>query len=84
MVFGHLAEGNVHVNVGPPPTTTGSTRRCCGFADLGEHQRRARSVAKTAWLHLTRDATDRWAMAAVNVDPAGLLNPAAARLSRTA
>ncbi len=69
VVFGHLAEGNVHVNVVGPAADDDRLDAALLrlVADLGgsisaEH---GIGVAKTAWLHLTRDATDRWAMAAV-------------------
>jgi FAD/FMN-containing dehydrogenase len=82
VIFGHLGDGNVHVNVlGPTPTTTPSTRRPALAADCGgtisaEH---GVGVAKARWLELTRSPGELAAMAAIKraLDPDGLLNPGA-------
>lgn len=81
VLFGHLADGNLHVNVlGPAPDDDAVDDAVLRLvADHGgsisaEH---GVGVAKAPWLALTRDDADRAAMAAVKraLDPAGLLNP---------
>jgi len=80
--FGHLAEGNVHVNVvGVPP---GREERVTdavlelvaarGGSISAEH---GVGRAKRAWLHLGRSAADISAMRAVKkaLDPGGMLSP---------
>ena len=80
-LFGHLAEGNVHVNVlgtrgDDEALDDAILRLVAGFGGSisAEH---GVGVAKAPWLELTRDAADRAAMAAVKraLDPEGLLNP---------
>ncbi|CAN5408447.1 FAD-binding oxidoreductase [soil metagenome] len=78
--FGHLAEGNVHLNV----LEAGDTRAIAdevlpAVASMGgtisaEH---GVGVAKVAWLHLVRSPAELSAMAAVKhaLDPAAMLNP---------
>ncbi len=78
--FGHLAEGNVHVNVLAPgnvQTTTESVLRLA--TDLGgtisaEH---GVGLAKTPWLHLARRQSELEAAAAIRaaLDPTGMFNP---------
>jgi FAD/FMN-containing dehydrogenase len=78
--FGHLAEGNVHVNIlepGDRDALTGDILRAA--ASLGgtisaEH---GVGVAKTGWLHLVRTPAELAAAAALKraLDPAGILNP---------
>jgi FAD/FMN-containing dehydrogenase len=78
--FGHLAEGNVHLNVlepGEPEAIT--TEVLTAVAEHGgtisaEH---GVGVAKTRWLHLIRSPAELAAAAAVKraLDPQGLLNP---------
>lgn len=78
--FGHLAEGNVHVNVLDAGDREAITAEVLGAAaDLGgtisaEH---GVGIAKTPWLRLVRSPAERAAMAAVKhaLDPTGLLNP---------
>lgn len=78
--FGHLAEGNVHVNVLDPGDREAITARVLGAAAaLGgtisaEH---GIGAAKTGWVHLVRTPAERAAMSAVKraLDPHGLLNP---------
>ena len=78
--FGHLAEGNVHVNVLAAGDAEAITADVLGAAaGLGgtisaEH---GVGVAKSRWLHLVRTPAELAAMAAVKhaLDPAGLLNP---------
>ena len=80
-VFGHLAEGNAHANVlnVDPDDEAIDDALLRLVARLGgtisaEH---GVGVLKRRWLSLTRDDTDRAAMAAVKraLDPAGMLNP---------
>jgi FAD/FMN-containing dehydrogenase len=78
--FGHLAEGNVHLNVlepGDPEAITAEV--LASAAGLGgtisaEH---GVGIAKTRWLHLIRSPAELAAAAAVKraLDPAGILNP---------
>jgi FAD/FMN-containing dehydrogenase len=81
ILFGHLGDGNLHVNVlGPPPedeTVDDVVLRLVarhGGSISAEH---GIGVAKAQWLHLTRSAADRAAMAAIKhaLDPRGILNP---------
>lgn len=88
ILFGHVAEGNVHVNVvgapdtsaggapGPQPVTEAVLRRVAaeGGSISAEH---GVGVAKVAWVGLSRTAADIAAMRAVKaaLDPAGRLNP---------
>ena len=80
-LFGHLATGNLHVNVvGPDPdddTVDEAVLRVA--AELGgtiaaEH---GIGVAKTRWLHLTRSSVEIAIMRRIKAafDPDGLLNP---------
>jgi FAD/FMN-containing dehydrogenase len=78
--FGHLAEGNVHVNVLEPGDPAAITRDVLTTAaGLGgtisaEH---GVGIAKTHWIHLVRTPAELAAAAAVKraLDPAGILNP---------
>ena len=81
VVFGHLALGNLHVNVlGPDPdddAVDDAVLRLVarhGGSIAAEH---GVGVAKVRWLPLTRSAADLEAMRAVKraLDPAGVLNP---------
>jgi FAD/FMN-containing dehydrogenase len=82
VLFGHLAEGNVHVNVlGVPPEreldVTDAVLRLVaahGGSISAEH---GIGRAKREWLHLGRSAADIAAMRRVKaaLDPAGLLSP---------
>jgi FAD/FMN-containing dehydrogenase len=82
-LFGHLADGNVHVNV----LGAGEAGERVDEAVLGlvasaggsisaEH---GIGVAKTRWLHLSRSPAELAAMRALKraLDPDGLLNPGA-------
>ncbi|GLZ36771.1 FAD-binding oxidoreductase [Actinokineospora sp. NBRC 105648] len=82
VLFGHLAEGNFHVNIlhagNAEESLTESILTIAaahGGTISAEH---GVGVAKSAWLHLTRTATERELFAAIKHawDPAGLLNPA--------
>lgn len=82
--FGHLAEGNLHVNVvgvGRDPERVAAIEdavlrlvAALGGSISAEH---GIGVAKTPWLALTRDDTDRALLRAIKAafDPEGLLNP---------
>jgi FAD/FMN-containing dehydrogenase len=83
VLFGHLAEGNVHVNVlhatraDADGAVTDAVLRLVagnGGSISAEH---GIGRAKRRWLGLTRDAADVAAMRAVKsaLDPAGLLSP---------
>jgi FAD/FMN-containing dehydrogenase len=80
-VFGHLAMGNLHVNVlGLDDADESVDERVLtlvaahGGSIAAEH---GIGVAKREWLHLTRGPADLAAMRAVKaaLDPRGLLNP---------
>ncbi|MGX7827815.1 FAD-binding oxidoreductase [Actinokineospora sp. 24-640] len=80
VLFGHLAEGNFHVNVVGAPdehaVTDAVLRAVAGFGGSisAEH---GVGVAKAPWLHLTRTQAERDLYAAIKGawDPAGILNP---------
>ena len=81
ILFGHLGDGNLHVNVlGPAPedeTVDDAVLRLvseCGGSISAEH---GVGVAKRRWLELTRSPEEIAAMRAVKaaLDPHGLLNP---------
>ena len=83
IVFGHLGDGNVHVNVlGPEPGDHAVDEAvlrlaaACGGTISAEH---GVGVAKARWLELTRSPGELRAMAAIKraLDPDGLLNPGA-------
>ncbi|HZQ26252.1 MAG TPA: FAD-binding oxidoreductase [Acidimicrobiales bacterium] len=80
-LFGHLAEGNLHVNIlgaddrAPALTEAILTLAAgCGGSISAEH---GVGVAKARWLPLCRSAADIAAMAGVKraLDPGGILNP---------
>ena len=78
--FGHLAEGNVHVNVldaGDRDAITADVLTAAtelGGTISAEH---GVGIAKSPWLHLVRTPAELAAAAAVKhaLDPAGVLNP---------
>jgi FAD/FMN-containing dehydrogenase len=78
--FGHLAEGNVHLNVLEPGDVSATTESVLKLAtELGgtisaEH---GVGLAKTPWLHLARSQAELAAAAAIRaaLDPAGMFNP---------
>ncbi|MFP5327202.1 MAG: FAD-binding oxidoreductase [Acidimicrobiia bacterium] len=81
VLFGHLADGNVHVNVvGPAPddeAVDDAVLRLVasyGGSISAEH---GIGVAKLPWLSLSRSPAEIAAMRAIKValDPAGILNP---------
>jgi FAD/FMN-containing dehydrogenase len=80
-LFGHVADGNIHVNItGPAPddeTTDGAVLAC--VAELGgsisaEH---GIGTAKKPWLHLNRSPGELALFRSIKdaLDPAGVLNP---------
>ncbi|MGZ4602291.1 MAG: FAD-binding oxidoreductase, partial [Kineosporiaceae bacterium] len=81
--FGHLAEGNVHVNLpgaGPFDEAGAVTDAVLTLvAELGGSISAEHGIgrAKRRWLHLGRSPADIAAMRAVKraLDPAGLLSP---------
>jgi FAD/FMN-containing dehydrogenase len=83
IVFGHLGDGNVHVNVlGPDPDDHAVDEAvlrlaaACGGTISAEH---GVGVAKARWLSLTRSDDELRAMKAIKraLDPDGILNPGA-------
>jgi FAD/FMN-containing dehydrogenase len=83
ILFGHLGDGNVHVNLlGPAPDDEAADEAvlrlaaACGGTISAEH---GVGVAKARWLALTRSPADLRAMARIKraLDPDGLLNPGA-------
>jgi FAD/FMN-containing dehydrogenase len=81
ILFGHLGDGNVHVNiVGPEPdddSVDDLVLRLVADRDGSISAEHGIGVAKTKWLSLTRSPADLAAMAAVKaaLDPAHILNP---------
>ena len=82
VLFGHLAEGNVHVNVVEVPAdredaVTDGVLRLVAAHDGSISAEHGIGRAKRAWLHLGRSPADIAAMRAVkaSLDPAGLLSP---------
>lgn len=80
-VFGHLADGNIHVEVHGPdgPEVDQAVLECVaryGGSISAEH---GVGRAKVAELHLCRSAAEIAAMAAIKqaLDPTGILNPGA-------
>src|SRR5215207_691886 len=90
ILFGHLGDGNVHVNVlGPDPEDEAVDEAVLrlvaehGGTVSAEH---GVGVAKARFLHLTRSAEEIEAMRAIKaaLDPGWLLNPGAVLSERTA
>jgi FAD/FMN-containing dehydrogenase len=81
VIFGHVGEGNLHVNVlGPPPqdeTVEDAVLRLVAAQGGSISAEHGIGVAKTRWLALTRSQADRNAMAAIKhaLDPHAILNP---------
>jgi FAD/FMN-containing dehydrogenase len=81
ILFGHAADGNLHVNVlGPEPEDERVSEVVFGL--VAEHggsisAEHGIGVAKAPWLELTRSAADIEAMRAIKraLDPKGILNP---------
>ncbi len=81
VLFGHLAEANLHVNVlgageRDEEVTDAVLRLVAAAAGTGSSEHGV-GRAKVAWLHLSRSAAEIAAMRAVKaaLDPRGLLNP---------
>jgi FAD/FMN-containing dehydrogenase len=83
IVFGHLGDGNVHVNVlGPEPDDDAVDEAVlrlaasCGGTISAEH---GVGKAKARWLSLARSPDELRAMRAIKraLDPDGILNPGA-------
>jgi FAD/FMN-containing dehydrogenase len=81
IIYGHLGDGNLHVNVlGPAPHDERVDEAVLelvgefGGSISAEH---GVGVAKRRWLHLTRSPDEIDVMAAVKhaLDPNGILNP---------
>ena len=81
VLWGHLGDGNLHVNItGPDPDDEAVDDAVLGLvADLGGSISAEHGIgrAKVAWLARTRGATDLAAMRAIKeaLDPGGQLNP---------
>jgi FAD/FMN-containing dehydrogenase len=81
VLFGHLSEGNVHVNVlGVEPGEEGIDDAVLRLvAEMGGNVAAEHGVgrAKVAWLHLSRTPEEIRTMRALKfaLDPAGILNP---------
>lgn len=80
ILFGHLAEANLHVNVlgaADEEAVTDRVLRLVAAAGGSIGAEHGIGRAKTRWLPLTRSAAELAAMRAVKnaLDPAGILNP---------
>jgi FAD/FMN-containing dehydrogenase len=81
VLFGHLGDGNVHVNVlGPPPdddSVEDAVLRLVAACDGTISAEHGVGRAKTRWLDLVRTPGEMAAMAAIKraLDPDGILNP---------
>jgi FAD/FMN-containing dehydrogenase len=80
-LFGHVGDGNIHVNiVGPGPDDDTVDAQVLALAAgrggsiSAEH---GIGTAKKKWLHLNRSAAELAAFAAIKraLDPHGILNP---------
>ena len=81
VVWGHLGDGNLHVNVvGPRPDDTAideAVLRLVASRSGSISAEHGIGTAKRAWLGLTRSPSDMAVMAAIKqaMDPDGILNP---------
>ena len=81
VIWGHLGDGNLHVNVvGPPPDDEAVDDVVLRLvAERGGSISAEHGIgrAKRSWLHLTRSPADLAAMQAIKhaLDPGGILNP---------
>jgi FAD/FMN-containing dehydrogenase len=81
ILFGHIGDGNLHVNVvGPPPedeTIDEAILELVASMDGSISAEHGIGRAKSRWLHLSRSPAELAVMRAVKaaVDPDGLLNP---------
>jgi FAD/FMN-containing dehydrogenase len=80
-LFGHVADGNVHVNVTGVDPADGSVDdavlRLVAERDGSISAEHGIGHAKQPWLHLVRTPEELAAMRAIKaaLDPAGILNP---------
>jgi FAD/FMN-containing dehydrogenase len=76
ILWGHIGDGNLHVNVIGPPVDDAVLRLVARFGGSisAEH---GIGRAKVPWLHLTRSDSEIASMSAIKnaLDPGGLLNP---------
>ncbi len=81
ILFGHVGDGNLHVNVvGPPPedeTLDQAVLELVASMDGSISAEHGIGRAKAAWLHLSRSPAELSVMRAIKaaMDPDGLLNP---------
>jgi FAD/FMN-containing dehydrogenase len=81
VLFGHVGDGNLHVNVvGPPPedeTVDEAVVNLVASMHGSISAEHGIGRAKAAWLHLSRSPSEITAMRSVKqaLDPEGLLNP---------
>lgn len=81
VLFGHVGDGNLHVNViGPAPDdekVDEAVLRLVAEMDGSISAEHGIGRAKSAWLHLSRSSSEVEVMKAIKraVDPTGLLNP---------
>lgn len=81
LVYGHVADGNVHVNVVPAAPADGRHQAAVleFVASLGGSISAEHGIGalKAPWLHLARSAAERALFARIRsaFDPAGILNP---------
>ena len=80
-VFGHVADGNLHVNVvGPPPddhTVDDAVLRLVASLGGSISAEHGVGTAKKEWLHLVRSEAEIVAFRRIKaaLDPAGIMNP---------
>jgi FAD/FMN-containing dehydrogenase len=83
VLFGHLGDGNVHVNVLGPhpedPSVDDAVLHLVGANGGSVSAEHGIGRAKAPWLHLSRSPAELAAMRAIKraLDPAGILNPGA-------
>jgi FAD/FMN-containing dehydrogenase len=81
VLFGHVGDGNLHVNVvGPPPedeTLDSAVLSLVASMDGSISAEHGIGRAKTAWLHLSRSPVELQVMKSVKaaLDPDGRMNP---------
>ncbi|HWE54782.1 MAG TPA: FAD-binding oxidoreductase [Acidimicrobiales bacterium] len=81
VLFGHIGDGNLHVNVvGPPPedeTLDEAVLELVASMDGSISAEHGIGRAKAQWLHLSRSPAELAVMKAVKgaIDPSGILNP---------
>jgi FAD/FMN-containing dehydrogenase len=81
VLFGHVGDGNLHVNViGPPPedeTVDEAVLRLVASMDGSISAEHGIGRAKARWLALSRTPAELAAMRAIKtaLDPEGILNP---------